>query len=149
MHRRDGSARRRKDDIGIAEVEIGQITGLQDLGVAERHLFADGAFRRQRHHLVDREGALRQDLQHLAADIAGRPNHCHTITHRHRLHQLAAPGLGPGGGRFRVAASPRTAARGMQCAAKAKPRSMPDAPRSSDLSMKPPARKRAGGMRRP
>jgi hypothetical protein len=55
---------------------------LQDL-VAERDLDAHALARSQRHHLVGGEAPLGQDIEHLAAHIAGGAHDRDLETHRH------------------------------------------------------------------
>ena len=54
---------------------------LSDALVAERHLPAFGGSGGERHHLVGRELALRQDVEDLAADRAGRADDRDLVAH--------------------------------------------------------------------
>ena len=49
--------------------------------VAIGDLRAQAAARRERDHLVGRKRPLGQDLQHLAAHVAGGADHCDLVTH--------------------------------------------------------------------
>jgi len=49
--------------------------------VAERHFGAQAAPRRERDHFIGGERPLGQNVEHLAAHIAGRPDHGDIVTH--------------------------------------------------------------------
>ncbi len=78
---RDLGAGRGQHDVDALEVEVIEALDLQHLLFAEGDVAAGRALRRQGDHFVDREIALRQRLQHLAAHIARGADHRYPITH--------------------------------------------------------------------
>jgi hypothetical protein len=66
----DAAAGRHQADVDIGEIGVLQRLALQRL-VAERDLDTLAPSRRDRDHLVGREASLLQDVEHLAAHIAG------------------------------------------------------------------------------
>jgi hypothetical protein len=77
---RDIAARRHQADIRVGEVVILQRLHLED-AIAEGDLLADGAAGRDRHDLVRRKGALVEDVEHLATDIARRADYGDLVAH--------------------------------------------------------------------
>ena len=71
---RHRAARRHQADVGRREVVVLERLALED-AIAERDLLADRARRRQRDDFGDGETALGENLEHLAADIAGGARH--------------------------------------------------------------------------
>src|SRR3979411_1855849 len=74
-------ARRHQADIDVAEIVMLERFDLQGT-VAIGHFDAHAAARRQRHHLVSREFAFVENVEHSPPDIAGRSDHRDFITHR-------------------------------------------------------------------
>ena len=59
--------------------------------VAIGHFDAHAAARRQRHHLVSREFALVENVEHFPPDIAGRSDHRDFVTHRSLSEEKCLP----------------------------------------------------------
>ena len=76
-----GRARRHQADIDAGEVVMLERFDLQR-PVAIGHFDAHAAARGERHDLVGRERPLGENIEHFAADIAGRPDDCDGVTHR-------------------------------------------------------------------
>ena len=81
MHRRDLGPRREQRDIDAPEIEGIEIADLQDIVLAIGDLHPGRAGGGHRDHFLDRKLALRQGLQHLAADIARRTHNRHSVAH--------------------------------------------------------------------
>src|SRR3546814_17951159 len=72
------------------EVEMLDVPDRQFLAaLAEIDAVAGGPGGRHRGHLVRRKLALRQDVQHFAPDLAGRPDHNSAVTHLSLLLEFA------------------------------------------------------------
>src|SRR6266436_3257376 len=67
--------------------------------VAIGHFDAHAAARRQRHHLVSREFAFVENVEHFAPDIAGRSDQRDFVTHRSLSEQKCRPAAVSGKGR--------------------------------------------------
>ena len=77
----DGGAGREQAEVEALEVEVLERTHAQHVVLAEAHLLAGRSPRGERHHLVDRELPLGEDVQHLVPDRAGRADHRHSVAH--------------------------------------------------------------------
>ena len=75
-------AGREQRHVPAAKVEVLEVRDLQLLAtIAEVDDVAGRARRSDRGHLVHRELTFREDIQHLAPDIARRSDDCDPITH--------------------------------------------------------------------
>ena len=85
---------RKQRDIGIRKIIMLEILHRQDVVVSERDLPPDGARRCQRDHVIGGEVSLRQNFQHLAADISRRSSNGNFVTHVSFFHLMRLPGRG-------------------------------------------------------